>query len=92
MHFHRPNPKICGGFTKKSACTFPNKVALKPLDSLLALSNLPDLSLPMYPNCVRVGICTEATNLAVDYITVENFFSIRIVRSYSIEHAHSCRF
>ena len=45
-----------------------------------------------HPNCLRVGICTEATNLAVDYITVENFFSIRIVRSYSIERAHSCRF
>ena len=77
---------------KKNAFTSPNKVALKPQHFLFALSNLPDLSLPMYPNCVRVGICTEATNLAVDYITVENFFSIRIVRSYSIEGAHSCRF
>ena len=51
-----------------------NKVALKAQYSSLALSNLPTLSLPMYLNCVRVGICTETTNLAVDYTTVENFF------------------
>lgn len=71
---------------------FTYKVTLKPQHSLLALSSLPALSLPMYLNCVRVGICIETTKLAVDYITVENFFSVRIVRSYSIEHAHSCRF
>ena len=65
---------MCGAFKKRFASHIPNIIALKPQHSLLALSDLPDLSLPMYPNCVRVGICTEATNLAVDYITVENFF------------------
>ena len=40
---------------KKKSCTFPNKVALKPQHSLLALSNLPDLSLPTVV-CILVRI------------------------------------
>ena len=31
---------------EKKSCTFPNKVTLQSQHSLLALSNLPDLSLP----------------------------------------------
>ena len=64
---------MCGAFKKRFASHIPNIIALKPQHSLLALSNLPDLSLPMYPNCVRVGICTEATNLAVGGFSVTKF-------------------